>query len=67
MEDIFFVVEFLTSNMLSKELFVYNVAEELPHEGEYVYYNEVAGEILTLQKNKLEYHKTRPLRQDELT
>lgn len=64
---VLYVVEFLTSNMLNKELFVFNVAEYDALEREYEFVNDLTGESLVLQKDKLEHHKTRPLRQDELT
>jgi len=53
--------------MLSERKFAYTEAQELPHEREYVFQNELTGEELTLQKDSLEYHLTRPMRKDELT
>jgi hypothetical protein len=64
---VLYVVEYLTSNMLNKELFVFNGAEYDALEREYEFVNDLTGESLVLQKDKLEHHKTRPLRQDELT
>lgn len=60
MDEPYFIVEWLTKNMLSTRCFAYTVSEYHASDKEYVYMNEYSGEELILQKDNLDYHITRP-------
>lgn len=55
-----YVVEYQTSTMLEPRQFVYEYCEELHQSKRFEYVNETAGQVLTLNLDKLEYMITKP-------
>ena len=59
MDEHYYIVEWLTKNMLSTRTFAYTIGEYHPSDKEYIYVNEYSGEELILQKDSLDYHITK--------
>ena len=56
-----FKLEYQTSTMLEARLFVYEYCEEKHLEREIEYVNEMSGQVLTINKDKIEYTITSPI------
>lgn len=60
-----FKLEYQTSTMLEPRLFVYEYCEEKYQDREIEYVNEFSGQVLTINKDKIEYTITSPLKVNE--
>ena len=59
-----YVVEYQTSSMIQSQKFVYTYAEENPYARELKFENEVSGQTLALNKDRLEYYITREINEN---
>jgi len=55
-----YIVEYQTSNMIEPKQFAYEYCEELYNLNRMEYVNETAGQVLTINLDKLEFHLTKP-------